>query len=205
VSLFHPSIPIGLSRQHVGRRSVLALGLAAALAGCAENLVGGARQSVSREDVPSVVILIDGPDRERLQQVGETILPSTTTGIKWQFQLMASDDLRAFRRPENSILLSKSLLALCENDGQLAAILALTSMDTVATGTNLGGTTQNLPTLGVDRDVATIRALAKVGYDPRDALQIAKHRARTSVDDVVTQVPRWIIMETELRRLGYQV
>lgn len=194
-----------LGHKYLGRRSILALGLATALAGCVGNSMPTMRQSGLGDVANGGEILRSGPDYDRIKKVGETILRPNASGDKWQFGIAPINSFGASISAENVIVLTKGLLSLCENDGQVGAILALTAIKLPLAGATVGVALLKGPPPAIDSDVATIRALAEAGYDPRDALQIARNVARSSVEAVALQAPRWTIMENELRRLGYQV
>lgn len=195
------------SRQPLAeRRGFLTLGLATVLASCAPNIL-------SKVDLPTwnnvrtgKDVLFSGPDYERVRKVGDRILTKPIRGPDWQYGVSQNQSISSLAFFGNGITISKGLLTLCENDGQVGAILFQASSRPMARELTMASWQQlQDASSAIDADVATIRTLARAGYDPRDALVIEQRITRLEGDMPETQAPRWIAMARELRKLGYQV
>jgi hypothetical protein len=188
------------------RRGFLSLGLAAALAGCAQPLL----PKVQLPDWNAIKrgggISFTGPIFERVKRVGQKVLPMPTRGGPWQFGVVAGDSIIVSAFHGNGLTISNGALDLCENDGQLGALLLWATMFPVPSGW-ISPTRSLTPDVSavVKADVATLRGLAQNGFDPRDDLVIARRVSEASGGEPEMEAPRWAAMETALRTLGYQV
>lgn len=204
--------PIGLGRMKgpwATKRGFLTCGLAACMAGCAQPLVPEVQQpnwDMIKRNWDSVFI---GPDFDRLKRVGLKVLSAPTKDGPWQFGVVKSEETVVLAFVGNGLIVSTQVLKLCENDGQLAALVAWV-VNFPLPSTRISGP-RNLTfdvsnaTVIIKADIATLRTLALAGYDPRDALGIAR---RVPVSDDVQldlDAQRFSAMESELRKLGYQV
>jgi hypothetical protein len=187
------------------RRGVLALGLLAGLTACVGKSALNRGSSLGSDAKTGGEFVRSGQDYERLRRVGTQLGVEPQNGRPWQYGLIAHDNVVALAFSDGNVIVSSRLLALCENDGQVAALLARAAMMPLPQRVSKAAFSGSQQESGSERDGATILALAKAGYDPRDALAIAKrqHSAANAPQD--NQGPRWAAMETALRRLGYQV
>jgi hypothetical protein len=134
------------------------------------------------------------------------VLRPPERGPAWQFGLDPSDSQFLVAADGNGIVISKGVLRLCENDGQVAAIIALRAEA-------LRAATQDVALKGArvqpepePSDVIVMRQLARAGYDPRDALVIAERLAIGLQGNAAeSHGLRTATMKAELRRLGYQI
>jgi hypothetical protein len=187
------------------RRSILALGLLAGLTACVGKSALNRGASIGSDAKTSGEFVRSGSDYERLKRVGGQVGALPQNGRPWQYGLIAHDNPVALAFVDGNVIVSTSLLALCENDGQVAASLAMATLMPRPQGASKAAFAQNQQVSSIERDGAIIRTLAKAGYDPRDALAIAKRQSNAATAPQGNQGPRWAAMETELRRLGYQV
>jgi hypothetical protein len=193
-------------RPSATKRNFLILSLATLAAGCAQPLVPEVQlpdwDMIKRNYEAS----FSGPDFDRVRRVAQKVLPAPVSGGPWQFGIVndANGPILAFRG--NGLVVATSELKLCENDGQLGALLvwvvhfplpSLRTTDERKLRLDIGPI--------IEADISSIRALTKAGYDPRDALVIAKRVPVTFESEPQLNMPRWVAMEQELRALGYQV
>ncbi len=59
-----------------------------------------------------------------LTQIGESIIPATPDRVQWRFRALRDPVPNAFALPNGSIYVNAGLLALLENESQLASVLA---------------------------------------------------------------------------------
>jgi hypothetical protein len=191
------------------KRGFLTLSLAACVASCAQPFVTDKNLPDWAMVKRNYSVTFTGDGFERLARVGQKILPQVKSDRPWQYGLLEEDALIVTAVLGNGMLVSVKALQQCENDGQLAALMAWVVMFPLPS-TRIAGQrnmtfAETNATVVVRADLAVIGALAKAGYDPRDALAIAR-RVPIS-DDVDTQLDaqRFSAMENGLRALGYQV
>jgi hypothetical protein len=187
------------------RRALLALGLGAVLASCVQApsrpRLPTWRQIVARGD-----LIQTGADYERIKRIGQLVLRQPERGPAWQYRLDPSDSQFSTAAAGNGIVVSKGVLKLCENDGQVAAILVLRAETLKLSTHSRAFTSPKTAPEAEDIDAIVIRQLARAGYDPRDALVIAQRTPiGTEVEDVGAQSLRLASMMTALRKLGYQI
>jgi hypothetical protein len=186
------------------RRALLALGLGALVASCvqAPNRLGLPtwRQMVARGD-----LIQTGQDYERIQRIGQLVLMPPVRGPAWQYGIDPRDSQFSVATEGNGIVVSKGMLQLCENDGQVAAILLLRAetlrarvQDALLKGSRVQPEAEPI-------DVIVINRLARAGYDPRDALVIAQRMPIGSENENVgAQSVRIALLITALQKMGYQ-
>jgi hypothetical protein len=197
--------PRTLSRRDIGLG--LGLWLAAVLAsGCATN-------PTSYDELP-----YNKRVTEIAQKVGGAWLYRTQP---WRAQVIPSETLTVAYRESDIIGLSSALLHLCENDGQIAAVLVfgMISARSRYGGFDLGMApplsgsedlynTKTSKTFGAGYeaavDVKTVHSLAGAGYDPRDVFAIWKKIGRYDANSAGTHTARLTAIKTELRKMGYQ-
>jgi hypothetical protein len=163
-----------------------------------------------------------GPAYDRVKRVGERVLVDNYDGAHtWQFGIMTSPDLIAYAVTGNILVVSQGVLDLCENDGQLAALLAHRAIALGILKSNARYAEVTLPlndrrsSAAVDKfysdaDISAITNLALAGYDPRDGLIVWQHifGFRGSMMSIASDSPserRLAIMAKALRVLGYQI
>jgi hypothetical protein len=187
------------------RRAVLALAMTALVLGCVEARTLP-RMPTWRDLNARGTIIQSGPDYERIKRIGLSVLSPPVRGPVWQFGIDPSNSPTSMAAEGNGLVLSKGMLQRCENDGQVAAILALRA-ETVRAATQdvaLKGSRVHQEPEPID--IIAIRQLAKAGYDPRDALVIAERLANgLQGNEAESHGLRVIAMKVELRRLGYQI
>ncbi len=188
------------------RRAFLTLGFAAVAAGCAQPLVPEVQlpdwEMIKRNHETSY----SGPNFERLVRVGAKVLSAPTKDGPWQYAVVKDDFPLVLAFRGNGLIASAQVFDQCENDGQLGALLAWVVMFPLPSLRATGERSMRFNKDAIlQADVASIRALAKAGYDPRDALEIARRVPIFFEEQVEAELPRWPAMENELRRLGYQV
>jgi hypothetical protein len=210
---------MSVSIHPLQRRDVLlaglGFGLSVGLCACANQPV---QQNVkaSRGTMPSAEIDMGSAAAVRATRIARRVLTSPNPNVAWSVGIKQGAQLFAAAVAEDSIILSQSLFDLCENDGQIAAILAhrvacYTPDATPALKTKLlaplnsGPFAAPISTMYAQADVSAIRALAKAGYDPRDGRAIWQRigLASNSVDP--SHELRLNSMTQELHKLGYQV
>jgi hypothetical protein len=187
------------------RRALLALGLGALVASCVQAPyrphLPTWRQMVARGDLVQT-----GQDYERIKRIGQLVLRPPERGAAWQFGLDPSDRQFSVAADGNGLVLSKGMLQLCENDGQVAAILALRAEALRAVARDVALKGSHVQPEPEPSDVIVMRQLARAGYDPRDALVIAERLAIGLQGNAAeSHGLRTATMKAELRRLGYQV
>lgn len=205
-----------MGRPWSNRRRFLTLGLAAAAASCAQHLAPDVQVPAVRSPevhLPDWNMIkrnyetsFIGPSVERLRRVGQKVLSAPLQDGPWQFGVVKGDYELVLAFRGNGLIVSNHVLDLCENDGQLGALLAWVVMFPLPSNrfNGLSGFSRDFDGI-VKADVATLSVLAKAGYDPRDALVIAR---RVPITDHVLpefDARRWLRMENELRGLGYQI
>jgi hypothetical protein len=191
------------------RREFLSLGLAAAMAGCAQPLVS----QVPTVQLPDWEMIkrnhetsFSGPSFERLARVGGRVLATPTKDGPWQYGVVKDDFPLVLAFRGNGLIVSTQVFELCENDGQLGALLAWVVMFPLPSLRTTGERSMRFNKDAIlQADVAAMRAMAKAGYDPRDALEISRRVPIFFEEQTESELPRWPAMENELRRLGYQV
>jgi hypothetical protein len=187
------------------RRAVLALAMTALVLGCVEARPLP-RMPTWRDLNARGTIIQSGPDYERIKRIGLSVLSPPVRGPAWQFGIDPSNSPTSMAAEGNGLVLSKGMLQRCENDGQVAAILALraealrvAAQDVALKGSHVQPEPEPI-------DVIVMRQLARAGYDPRDALVIAERLANGLQGNAAeSHGLRVIAMKVELRRLGYQI
>ncbi len=181
------------STPHFSRR-----GLATAICGGTLIAMLSGRETMARR--------VPNPARIRLQRVGKLM---TERGLslrtRVQFEINTSPGFKGVLATNTMVLVSQNAIELCENDGQLAAILGyyMLALPTRGAGSPL---TKTAPQ-ATERAAASgiIRALARVGYDPRDGLAIWQKMQQNRSDTRVATDMLLEIMGSELRMMGYVV
>jgi hypothetical protein len=152
----------------------------------------------------------------RLERAGVRLFGSQQDDVKWEYGIVSGPSLIAMFTAENSFMASLPLLQLCENDGQIAALLVfrdpsirfssqgVSAQDTLPP-LNAAPTRPGTAELITKTDVNAIRALARAGYDPRDAMVLWQRIGRVGGDGVLPHATRLAAMAAELHKLGYQV
>jgi hypothetical protein len=181
------------------------LGLGALVASCVQapyrQRLPTWRQIVARGD-----LIQTGQDYERIKRIGQLVLRPPERGPAWQYGLDPSDSQFSVAADGNGIVISKGMLRLCENDGQVAAIIALRAETLRAAAQDVALKGSNVQPEPEPIDIIVIRQLAKAGYDPRDALVIAERLANGLQGNAAeSHGLRVMAMKAELRRLGYQI
>jgi hypothetical protein len=152
---------------------------------------------------------------KRLAETG-FLTPST-----WRFGVLNLPSFVACQPEKNTIIVSEGIVALAENDGQIAAILAHTLVraraalndpakqktlrEAILLDLSHAPTTLGVASADSGADSEAIQALARAGYDPRDARVIWQRIGRVGGDGVIPHATRLAAMAAELRKLGYQV
>jgi hypothetical protein len=156
-----------------------------------------------------------GPDVERLSRIfGQVLSISKIPDRNPIRSVITSNELIAYAYIDGPLFVSKPVLELCENDGQVAAIAAQryrASMDFV--------TAQVSPAfkLPLNRylpgdlwlsqmkqaDTFAIAVLAKIGYDPRDVAAIWQRIGMSDENGRAGFDMRLRAIEDQLRELGY--
>jgi hypothetical protein len=186
-----------------GRRAFLAWGLTAIVAGCAQ-APDRLRLPYWREIVARGDLIQSGPEYERIKRIGQLVLRPLENGPAWQFGIDPSLSPISLAAIGNGLVVSKGALQLCENDGQVAAILALRAETLRLTNQRRSSNSAKADPDALDAIV--IRQLARAGYDPRDALVIAQRLVVGAQDgEAQVQSLRITTMNAELRKMGYQV
>jgi hypothetical protein len=198
-------IHAGLHTKMLSRRAAFGLGCAAFLAGCAQ-FPDPTTSPKWRDFVSSRNILVSGQDLERIQRIGRRVLSPPSGGPQWQFGIDPSQSVISLAVPDNGLVLSKGLLDLCENDGQVAAILVLRAETMRSSSLYLAATGCTVLVEPDTIDVTVLRRLAHAGYDPRDALVITERLAIGLQGlEAEEQAARVSAMKAHLRTMGYQI
>jgi hypothetical protein len=138
-----------------------------------------------------------------------------------QFGMVSNQEPIAFVSVSKTILVSSGALALCQNDGQVAAILAhviarqkAVHQTVSAGGSSFANGTRMLSKAPLSRaeadlmrqadDIAII-SLARAGYDPRDGLDIWIRIGRTGGDGALALGDRMSAIAAQLNKMGYQI
>jgi hypothetical protein len=155
---------------------------------------------------------------ERLKRAGQRLpvpLPRSPT-LAWEYGILLDDLPVAAIITGTGFLVSTGLILLCENDGQIAAVLAqrvafVELVSRAAVAVNLAEPL-NIPPASVvlaqansDADIAAIGVMARAGFEPRDALQIWQRIGRIGGDSALPLAARLDAMAGALRKMGYQV
>jgi predicted Zn-dependent protease len=120
----------------------------------------------------------------------------------WQFRLVDDDNPKASADKGGIVMVTTGLLALCENDGQLAASLlraVLLANPTLLSAVKMSA----VPAFNADETI--IYALAKAGYDPRDGLEIWARVEQTRAAGDLPFSARQSAIKAQLRKMGYQI
>jgi hypothetical protein len=153
---------------------------------------------------------------KRVEKAGQILIASTQSPVNWKFGAVSGLALIATFLADNGIMMSETLIERCENEGQIAAILAQRMalvmlparsgvVHNFSQALDLAPTTLGLAEVTSQADSAAILALARAGYDPRDALVIWQRIGRTNGDGTLPHATRLAAMGSDLRKMGYQI
>jgi hypothetical protein len=187
------------------RRALLAIGLTALVTGCAQTPYR-LKLPTWQDLVARGELIQTGPEYERIKRIGQLVVRPPNNGPAWQFGFDPSDSQFSEVADGNGLVLSKGVLQLCENDGQVAAILALRAETQRSMAQDAQLKAYVVQPEPEPIDVMVMRQLARAGYDPRDALVIAQRMATVQEEnETASQRHRFETMKAELRQMGYQV
>jgi hypothetical protein len=190
-------------RQLACRRSFVFFGMVLALSGCTNMPATDDSFPDWRTMKRRGGLMFSGPAFDRVKRVGRAVLTKPTDGPTWEVGVIegSSTLVKAFQG--NGLLVSTTMIERCENDGQLAAQMVWATYFKMPHGPSSLPNTL-VPDAAVVRtaDLATLQALAKAGYDPRDALILVQSQ---TPDGNEPSEARLRDMKVSLRKLGYQV
>lgn len=157
---------------------------------------------------------VTGQEVARLKRIGDRVLRSPQSGLARHYGVSLDARPMAFMTTGDGVVVSQGLLALCETDGNLAAIIAqrvALSFDGPNSDSRhslalpLNEPISSLSELEVisRADTIALSSLARSGYDPRDLAEIWQRIGTTKPD--TNHATRILAIYAQLRSLGYQV
>ncbi len=184
--------------QRVVVRAVLALALAlsADVARADDGEARRARATANRieRDWP---LLGSGPTATYVRKLGATLgAKAGPTPYPWRFVVVRDRSANAFAIGGGRIYVNEGVVAVCENEAEVAAILAhemghqlaghfrdagTAASDGASARVELGGVTQHVDVAKeIEADRLALRILADAGYDPHAALTLALREEATA-------------------------
>jgi hypothetical protein len=164
---------------------------------------------------PGQTLLTSGPEFERFARIFSRMLDVTKMrDNRGARGVLASNELIAYGYIDEHFFISKPVFELCENDGQLAAIIAQRfrastdfNLDEMAPAYKLplNKSLVTEPWLNAMRqgDRYAINVLAVMGYDPRDVAVIWQRIGMSESGGQASFATRLGYMASELQILGY--
>ena len=183
--------------RHVRAKSALSRrGFATALGGGALVAVLGGGEPMAQTP-PNAQL-------ERVNRVGQLVSQRGLRRIRaMRFAISHGQTFRAVSVLNSTTSIPQSAIDLCENDGQLAGILAY-----LLHGLPIQPAKAMLSRTSIDArqriaGAGIIRALARVGYDPRDGLVIWQKMQQSGGSGTMPIDTLMVAMSSELHTMGY--